>query len=212
MMRATLEAPTRIQGFGPVRQLGHVVDDIDQWIAAISQEQNLGHWMVMRNVRLPCHYRGEKSAPVIHVALTYAGDTQIELIQQINQAASPYRESVEAGHYGLHHTAHLCTDIGAAIDTAEIQGYEVICDIRMMGARYAYLESGQAQAHGYVEFLPDNRMMRSMFKQGIQASRRWQQQASGVPSIINIDLKNPLRLIASLPAAAAAWLQHRRTG
>ena len=202
-MKAILESPPTIEGFGPVRQMGHVVDDIDLWMDELSREQQLGPWLVMRNVALPCTFRGEKSLPEIHVALTYRDDMQIELIQPLNDAASPYREVLQSGQYGLHHTAHLCADIHRDTERAMAQGFQIACDIRMMGSRYVYLE--KPDEPGYVEFLPASLMMRGMFRQGIAASRKWQGQ--GRP--INLNLKNPATILGSLPGAASAWWSQR---
>lgn len=204
MIEAILESEPHIDGLGPVRQMGHVVDDVDSWMEVLGREQSLGPWMVMRNVTLPCIYRGKKSEPKIHVALTYRGEMQIELIQPLNEAPSPYREVVLSGKYGLHHTAHLVPDIPQAVTQAEVHGFEVVCDIRMMGSRYVYLQNPQGGP--YVELLPASLMMRGMYRQGIAASSRW----SGGGRPINMDLTHVGTIIASLPGAAAAWWSQRR--
>lgn len=203
-MKAILTSEAHIEGFGPVRQMGHVVDDVDAWMTALSHNQRLGPWMVMRNVTLPCTFRGEASRPKIHVALTYRGQMQIELIQPLNDAPSPYREVSESGRYGLHHTAHLVSHIDQATREAVAQGFEIVCDIRMMGARYVYLQ--KPEGGPYVEFLPASLMMRGMYRQGIAAARRW--QGRGRP--INIDLTNIGTILGSLPVAASAWWSQRR--
>lgn len=202
-MKAVLESKPGVDGFGPVRQMGHVVDDIDAWMPALSLNQRLGPWMVMRNVTLPCTYRGEQSRPKIHVALTYRGDMQIELIQPLNDAPSPYREVTLSGDYGLHHTAHLVPDIRAAVQHAGEKGLEVVCDIRMMGSRYVYLQNPGGGP--YIELLPASLMMRGMYRQGTAAAKRWRGQGSP----ININLENAASLLGSLPAAARAWWSQR---
>ncbi|MGB1580527.1 MAG: VOC family protein [Nevskiales bacterium] len=184
--------------FGPVRQLGHVVADIASSMAKW-QAQGVGPWLWMRNVRLNCHYEGQPSRPLIDVALSYQGNTQIELIQQHNADPSPYLATIKAGTYGLHHQAHLCADINRQTDDAVAQGYRLVCDIRMMGSRYVYL---QASDGAYVELLPASLMMRSMFRRGIAASASW--RGAGQPMVVN--LRNPATLIASLPGAAKARL------
>ena len=39
------------------------------------------------------------------IALANSGDLQIELIQQVNDAPSMYKEFLDAGHEGLQHVA-----------------------------------------------------------------------------------------------------------
>ena len=55
---------------GPIRQIGHVVRDLDEamqsW-AALS----VGPWFTMRNLELKnCRYRGGLSEPTISIALS----------------------------------------------------------------------------------------------------------------------------------------------
>ena len=183
---------------GPVRQLGHVVEDIrtsiNEW-----QKQGIGPWLWMQNVCLKSEYEGQTSRPLIDVALSYRGDMQIELIQQHNCEPSPYRASIESDAYGLHHLAHLCQNIDRATEYAQEQGCQLVCDIRMMGSRYVYL---RAPDGSYVELLPASFIMRSLYRRGIAASKKWQAPAQPIV----IDLQNVATLLASLPGAAKARL------
>ena len=198
-------ARTEIEGFGRVRQLGHVVADIDEamqeWVG-----QGVGPWMVMRRVHLNAVYKGQPSVPVIDVALAYKGDVQIELIRQHNTAPSPYLATIEQGSYGLHHLACLCDVIDADVDAALERGLQMVCDIHMMGSRYVYLFD--AERDEYVELLPNSLMMRGMFAQGMRATRRWN-KASAIPKQIDIDMSNALSLITSLPRAGRGWFSQQ---
>lgn len=200
-MMQTSEQTMLSGSFGLVRQLGHVVEDIRSSISEW-EKQGVGPWLWMRNVQLPCTFRGEASKPVIDVALSYQGDMQIELIQQINKAPSPYLATVESGSYGLHHHAFLCANIHKDVKKATEQGLTMVCDIRMMGSRYVYLQSKQVGENAYYEFLPASLMMKTMIRRGIAASKRW--QGGGEPMVI--DMKNLATLVASLPAVCKVWL------
>lgn len=197
------KSPVAVDEFGPVRQLGHVVEDIAASIKAWEQ-QGVGPWLWMRNVRLKCSYLGGPSRPLIDVALSYRGDMQIELIQQHNDAPSPYLQTRDSGAFGLHHQAHLCPSVHRSVKQAEAAGMTVLCDIRMAGSRYVYLQSGNAKEQ-YVELLPASLMMRSMFKRGAAASARW--QGRGAPLVF--DLKNVATLVSSLPSVAGVWLRNK---
>lgn len=185
---------------GPVRQLGHVVEDIRGSIEAW-QADGVGPWLWMRNVRLKCRYKGKPSRPLIDVALSYRGDMQIELIQQHNDDPSPYRQTRDSGAFGLHHQAFLCDNIHQSVQQAELQGLQILCDIRMFGSRYVYLQPRPDEDAGFIELLPASWMMKALFRCGIAASERWQGQ--GEPTMV--DLKNAATLMRSLPAAARAW-------
>ncbi|SMB21928.1 Glyoxalase/bleomycin resistance protein/dioxygenase (modular protein) [Sterolibacterium denitrificans] len=184
--------------FGPVRQLGYVVADLDAELECWRRQRGVGTWTVIRNVRLNSHYRGEPSKPLIDLALAYHGEVQIELIQQRNAAPSPYRACIEAGRYGLHHLAFLCANIAAAVRRAEARGWQVACDIRMTGSgRYVYLQSPRLGADVYIELLEASPVMRRMIARGMAETAQW--QGAGAP--LEFDLSS---LFSTL--RQAAWL------
>lgn len=159
--------------FGGIRQLGHVVADLDASLEEWRCRKGVGPWTIMRNVCLNTVYRGAPSRLLIDIALAYRGDVQIELIQQRNDAPSPYRARIEAQRYGLHHVAFLCADIGADLRRAEALGWQVVCDIRMFGSgRYAYLQSPRFGDDFHIEFLEASPVMRRIFSVGMSETAR----------------------------------------
>lgn len=160
--------------FGDIRQLGYVVADLDASVDAWSKQLDVGPWTIFRNVTLTCEYRGEPSAPLIDVALGYRGAMQIELIQQKNDAASPYRRMIEQGNHGLHHTAFLSDAIAEDVERGLAAGFDLVCDIRMPdGTRYAYLQSPELGDNTYFELLEATPAMQEMFRQGMDAAVEW---------------------------------------
>ena len=171
-------------GFGDVRQLGYVVRDLGAAVETWTRQLRVGPWTIIRNITLESVYRGAPSRPLIDIALGYRGAMQIELIEQRNDAPSPYRPWIERGHYGLHHTAFLCERIDADVERAESLGMQVACDIRMpMGGRYVYLQSPALGSDVYVELLEATQMMKDMFAQGIAAAATW--SGAGEPVVID---------------------------
>lgn len=169
--------------FGNVRQLGHVVADLDSAIDAWSRRAGVGPWLIMRNIPLQMTYRGAASVPLIDLGLAYRGDVQIELIQQKNAAASPYREHIERKVFGLHHVAFLSGRIEQDVARAEAAGMKLVCDIRMNGGRYVYFESIVPGEHGYVELLESTDLIRQMFDQGMSAAASW--DGSAKPTVVD---------------------------
>ena len=170
--------------FGDIRQLGYVVRDLALAVETWSNQLRVGPWTVIRNIALQSVYRGAPSVPLIDIALGYRGDMQIELIEQRNDAPSPYRPYIERGHYGLHHTAFLSDRIDVDVKRAEALGMQVVCDIRMpTGGRYVYLQSAGLGSDLYIEFLDATPMMKQMFAQGIAASAVW--DGSGAPVVLD---------------------------
>jgi methylmalonyl-CoA/ethylmalonyl-CoA epimerase len=117
------------------------------------------------------------------IALGYRGDMQIELIEQRNDAPSPYRPYIERGQYGLHHTAFLSERIDADVARAESAGMRVACDIRMPAGRYVYLQSPALGSELYVELLEATPALRQMCARGSAAAAAW--DGSGEPVVVD---------------------------
>jgi methylmalonyl-CoA/ethylmalonyl-CoA epimerase len=173
-----------IPSFGEVRQLGYVVEDLERSVEAWTTRLGVGPWTIIRNIPLRCVYRGAPSEPLIDIALGYRGAMQIELIQQRNDAPSPYRPYIERGEYGLHHTAFLSTQIELDVRRAEAAGLEQICFIDMpSGGRYVYFEAATPGERGLVELLEFNAVMQGMFEEGMRATAAW--NGEGAPTVID---------------------------
>lgn len=159
---------------GPVKQIGYLVEDIDAAVNAWMDHMGVGPWFVIKNIRLDCVYKGEPAQPLIDIALAYNGDVQIELIQQKNDAPSPYRKFFEEKRMGVHHLAHLCDNINEDVDRAVAQGLEVVCDINMFdGSRYVYAQNPALGNEVFVEFIENTDMMKEMFTSGIETAKNW---------------------------------------
>ncbi len=93
--------------FGPVRQLGYVVHDIEKEMRHWSTVLGVGPWFY--TPRVPTQnfrHRGRPSPIHLSVALANSGPLQIELVQQRNDAPSMYKEFLDAGRTGLQHIAY----------------------------------------------------------------------------------------------------------
>jgi len=163
---------------GPIRQLGYVVEKLDHAVEAWTARLGVGPWTIIRNIVLQSEYRGAPSQPLIDIALSYRGEMQIELIQQKNGAASPYRPFIDDGRYGLHHTAFLSEPIDEDVSRLRQAGLTLECDIKMpTGGRYVYFQSPVPSEQTYIELLEATPMMKQMFEQGIAASANWDGRA-----------------------------------
>ncbi|MEW6645241.1 MAG: VOC family protein [Pseudomonadota bacterium] len=113
---------------GPSTQLGFVVRDLD---AA------LDHWTGVLGIGPFLHfdkgtgrppaasfYRGQEVVVETRLAFGYIGDVQIELIEQVNDAPSPYRDFIASGHEGLQHLGYWAYDFDDACRRVEAAGYE----------------------------------------------------------------------------------------
>jgi hypothetical protein len=98
--------------FGPVRQNGYLVEDLEAAARHWAEHLGVGPFHVLEHVAMvePV-YRGEPCGADISIALANSGDLQIELVVQHNDAPSIYREWLDEGRLGLHHVGFFVDDI-----------------------------------------------------------------------------------------------------
>lgn len=114
--------------FGEAVHAGLVVTDIDAELERV-QDMGVGPIYVMRRIRPPARYRGQRHDPLITAAFMYSGGMQLEFVQQHDDTPSAYLEFLEkqpAG--GIHHLAYFCDTFEGALEKAEKMGrkYEAV--------------------------------------------------------------------------------------
>jgi catechol 2,3-dioxygenase-like lactoylglutathione lyase family enzyme len=161
--------------FGPVRQNGYVVRDI---------EKALHHWTSVLGVgpffyfeRAPITeftYRGQSSPIDVSIALGNSGDLQIELIQQRNDAPSMYRDFLAAGREGLQHVAYWTNDFEADLARCLAAGFEVGQQGVAGGAngRFVYFDT-ETHPGTVVELSDSSGAKGAFFKHIAELARDW---------------------------------------
>jgi catechol 2,3-dioxygenase-like lactoylglutathione lyase family enzyme len=141
---------------GPIFQVAWVVEDIaasEKWFTAAL---GVPKWFRIPDVHFgpeSCTFRGAPADYVIHVALGYAGDQQLELIQPV-RGTNLYTEHIERSGPGLHHVAWVPDDFDATLASAEAAGITVTQRGRFdsPAMEYAYLD-GRAGGAPHVELM-----------------------------------------------------------
>lgn len=115
--------------FGPVRQIGYVVKDIERamshWAA-----MGVGPWFYREEViTTEFRYYGKPSAlPRLSIALANSGDLQLELIQQNDDSPTLYLDSLRQAGEGAQHVAYWTMDrfddhVGALLAQGYVEGH-----------------------------------------------------------------------------------------
>ncbi len=152
---------------GPIIQICWVVDDIEAAEAFHTEQLGVGSWTRMADVRFgpeDATYRGAPADFTAHVALGYAGDLQLELIQPV-AGRSIYTEFLSGTPSGgLHHVCFETDDLAAAIGRAEAAGLEVVMRGAMGGGlmSFAYVDGARWGAP-YVEIVELTDEIRAFF-------------------------------------------------
>ena len=109
---------------GRAAQWGCVVRDIEAGMRDWTRLLGIGPWILVRDFSAYSFtHRGQVVFPQLTVAITYFGDIQVELIEQRNDAPSPYREFLSAGREGIQHLGFWPADFAAARAAVEASGH-----------------------------------------------------------------------------------------
>jgi hypothetical protein len=131
--------------FGSVAQNGYVVRDLRATMTHWIEVLGVGPWFYIPKVKTDYfRHRGADSPVEMSIALANSGDLQIELIQQLNDAPSMYKEFIDAGHEGLQHVAYWTKDYQPLYDRALALGYKVGHEGQIGGeqGRFCYFDTG----------------------------------------------------------------------
>lgn len=131
-------------------QIAWVTADLDATEQALTTLLGARRWVRMPGVHFSpeaCSYRGRPADFVADISLSYAGDTQLELIAPV-RGESIYTEFLDRHGAGLHHICIEAADaqaFEAQLRDAEAGGTPVVCQGEMPGGmRFAYLSAAGA--------------------------------------------------------------------
>ncbi|MCB1616566.1 MAG: VOC family protein [Pseudomonadales bacterium] len=167
--------------FGPIRQVAYLTNDIEASMHAWVKQSGVGPFTWYRNFSMPAVHKGQETTVSLEVGIAYRGNMQIELIQQTNDAPSPYRSFFEKGQMGLHHLAYVTDDIERDMQRAKQAGFDIITTISAPVGRYAYFQD-PAMPENYFEFLEVTPDLNKYWEHCIEEAGRW-------------DGSNPVRLM-----------------
>lgn len=140
----TAVAPSRNRR---VMQNSWVVHDIQAAMRHWVRTSGIGPFFTVEGLTLDDQcYRGKPAARSIEVtfALAQAGDVQIELVCQLNDVSSAYRDLIPAGSSGFHHVALYCADYDADLAEYRAAGNEVAFSGAFAGKRFCYIDTSKA--------------------------------------------------------------------
>lgn len=129
--------------FGPVMQNGYVVRNLDEAVKHWAEVLGVGPFFVSPPLTFETYrYKGALSKPELRIALANSGSLQIELIEQVNDAPSFYKDFLAESGPGLQHLSVWSTSYDE--DTARFVklGLKTIQDgVIGGGLRFAYYDT-----------------------------------------------------------------------
>jgi hypothetical protein len=133
----------------------------------------IGPFLINRDLRLDNpRYRGAPTAMRFSTAVAQHGDVQIELVEQIDDSPSAYRDTVAPGTTAFHHVAFISGDFDADLAHYTQRGHAVAADGNFGPMRYAYVDTSADLGH-MVEIIEDKPAIRAFFAAVQKAADRW---------------------------------------
>ncbi|MGH1370920.1 MAG: VOC family protein [Cellvibrionaceae bacterium] len=174
-----------IEAFGPIRQHGYLVKDLDKamdfWLTTLG----LGPWFGYRGVTLVNETETVGNDIHLDVGLAYSDGVQIELIHQLCDSPSPYRFFYDLeGSMIQQQIAFFCRDIERARLRAQSLGLTPAGSILTPTGQRALYYAHPAAGHIVIELLEVDNTLLEGFEYFEQESRNWDQ------------VTNPYRLIS----------------
>lgn len=153
---------------GALIQTAFVSADIHTTMAELTRAMKVGPWFLREHgVFAGQFYRGQPVTTALSIAMGYAGDMLFEIIQQLDDSPSVYRDVVAARGFGLHHFGVASDDFEATCAHYAGEGFEQVYVAEVAnGARVAYFDTfGRLPAMvEVIEHLPATRAMFARFK------------------------------------------------
>ena len=161
------------QPLGTVRQLAYVVTDIEASLNYWTKILKAGPFFLLEHCPLENQqYYGAEGDADVTIALGNSGSLQIELIYQHNHAPSVYRDFLQAGRIGVHHTGLMPEDYPATIADYRALGHKEAFTCTVGVAPLVYFDTLDALGH-YVELWDNHAVFKDMFLMIEDAARDW---------------------------------------
>ncbi len=176
-------APRSVAALGDILQLAYVPRDVEgalnYWIKTIGAGPFYHNPHIVFDTM---NYMGEPTALDMSSWLGYWGETQIEIIQQHNDAPSMYKDWRDRGLEGIQHVGLLAAE--GAREFLVKSGAVIVQDGTLGGAEFFYADLGGGPG-SVVEVMMNSQLARDVFGAMRNAAREW-------------DGNNPIRSIMTL--------------
>lgn len=109
---------------GGIRQVGHLVPDLDVAVQAW-RAIGVGPWFLVDSPLEDAVYDGQSASPTLRIGFANVGELQIELIEVVGDEPSIWQAYRDSGRFGPHHVAYWAEDFAAAIQAGHDRGLAV---------------------------------------------------------------------------------------
>ncbi len=147
-------------------QLGYLAPDLDAACHALHELLGIGPFL--RIAPRPRHRVRHRGRPldgelVTEAALAQSGDVMIEVLRQVSDVPSAYRDMFEAHESGLHHAAVWSDDYAADLRRHAAACHEIAMEMDVReGLTVGYVDTRASLGH-MIELLPRDPSIEALF-------------------------------------------------
>lgn len=172
-----------MQPDGTILELCHVTRDLDAALKHWTRDIGAGPFFVFDVPVLPGQtYYGRQTEVSMHVAFGFSGGVLIELLQQTNDGASPFRDFIEERGEGLHHVMPR-GDYDENVARLSAAGHAVAYAGQMpAGERFCLFDTLEANG-AYIEFMELSDAMTGSMAAMARAHAEWDGKTDPVRTI-----------------------------
>lgn len=162
------------QPLGAIMQEAFIVPDIRKAAAHFTVSLGIGPFFYAPDFPLiEATYRGAPCTATVALAIGFSGNICYELIQQTNDAPSPWLETQKEKGYGYHHRAITTGNFDACMEHYAGLGYETILLTKVaFGTRAAYIDT-RLDNYGMIEIIEVNDAVDNFFTFMRQEATQW---------------------------------------
>lgn len=154
-------------------QYAWVVPDLAAAIRHWHETLGVGPFLINRDIQISGQrYRGQPSDTRFSTAVAQSGSAQIELVEQLDDGPSAFRDTVAKGNTGFHHIAFIAENFDEALAHYAQQGFRPAAEGQFGDMRYAYVDTAAAAGH-MIEIVEDKPALRAFFGAIRKAGERW---------------------------------------
>jgi hypothetical protein len=157
-------------------QLGFISNDIHAAMSELTRTLNVGPWFIRERGSFQKQaYRGNPTTMSLAVAMGYigGGPLQYEVIQQLDDLPSIYRDFKPHANVGFHHFGIATRDFDRSADSYHARGFELVYEADVPGGvRVCYFDT-LSSLPGMVELIEVSLGLTDMFEGYRAASVDW---------------------------------------
>lgn len=162
------------QPFGGIIQVAYVVEDLQQSMKLYAEKYQIGPWFLSEKhpVR-EAQYRGQPTDMSMSIGFAFSGHMCFELIQQLDDLPSVYRDVVQKRGYGFHHLGLACQDYEGDLKKYLDMGYDLaFSGSTPRGIRFGYMDT-LGEFPGMLELIEVNDTQQKFMNLMREASLGW---------------------------------------